>query len=287
MQMWILIRQFSPGSLCPDHERIHRSLDVRFALQGSVASHWHRDQGPVVSLQDLRDRVPDAGWEALIILGVQLLAQTAEQGSMTVGARWWGRCVGVRFILRHGAVCPGWTTRLVVDRLVVLLCHFEHNSIKWKSKTVLYELQIKGTAQQVSRCAFYARCALLNSLNGFSVPETLFVFHQFVCLVFPKLPLVLQSSKLRFTIWAEELQVTATWVWLENTLLHLPPGIGWSKSPPTPHWLRKLCGVIIVILFFFIVSYGCPEAARNVINYLMLWYNNIKYMHLEMGFLNA
>lgn len=50
VQVWILIRELSAGRLRPDHERIHGSLDVRFTLQGSVPSHGHWYQGPVVPL---------------------------------------------------------------------------------------------------------------------------------------------------------------------------------------------------------------------------------------------
>lgn len=124
VQVWILIRELSAGSLRPNHERIHGSLDVRFILQGSVPPHGHGHQGPVVSLEDLRDGVPYASREPVVVLGVQLLAQTGEQGPMAVRARRRGRSVRVGLVLGHGAVGAGWTAGLVADTLVMLLCHF-------------------------------------------------------------------------------------------------------------------------------------------------------------------
>lgn len=124
VQVWILIRQLPAGRLRPDHEGIHGSLDVRFILQWSVSSYGHGHQGPVVSLKDLRDGVPYASWKPVVILGVQLLAQTSEQRHLAVGACRWGRSIGVGLVLGHGAVCARWAARLVADTFVMLLCHF-------------------------------------------------------------------------------------------------------------------------------------------------------------------
>lgn len=126
VQVRVLIRQLPAGRLRPNHEGVHGSLDVGFILQRSVPPHGHRHQRPVVTLQDLRDRVPDASREALVILGVHFPAQAGEQRTLTVGARRRGRSVRVGLVLGHGAVGAGWATRLVVGTLVMLLCHFQH-----------------------------------------------------------------------------------------------------------------------------------------------------------------
>ncbi|TNN72644.1 hypothetical protein EYF80_017093 [Liparis tanakae] len=56
-------------------------------VQRSAAPHGHGHQGPVVSFKDLRDGVPYASWEPVIILRVQFFAQTGNQGPSAVGAR--------------------------------------------------------------------------------------------------------------------------------------------------------------------------------------------------------
>ena len=126
VQVRVLIRKLPAGRLRPNHESVHGSLDVGFILQRSVPPHGHRHQRPVVTLQDLRDGVSDTSREPLVILGIHFPAQTGEQRTLTVGTRRWGRSVGVGLVLWHGAVGAGWATGLVVDTLVVLLCHFQH-----------------------------------------------------------------------------------------------------------------------------------------------------------------
>lgn len=188
--MWILVRQLSAGRLRPNHERIHGSLDVGFTLQGSVPSYGHRHQGPVVSLEDLWDGVPNASWKPVVIL-VQFLAHTCEQGSLTVGACRWGRNIGVRIVLGHGAICTRWTARLVANTLVMLLCHFQHYffsslGMKIRQRAIIFNKKKTGVTtelkrQQSGQCAFYARWATVNSLSNFSQYESV-VFLFIPCL---------------------------------------------------------------------------------------------------------
>jgi len=68
MPLRVLIRQLPARGLSPHHERVHGSLDVRFALAGAAASRWHGQQRPIITLQNLRHRVPNARREPVILL---------------------------------------------------------------------------------------------------------------------------------------------------------------------------------------------------------------------------
>lgn len=66
VQMRILVCQLLARSLCPHHEGVHRPLHMRFVLQSSLPRGGQGDQRPVITLQDVRHRVVDADWEALL-----------------------------------------------------------------------------------------------------------------------------------------------------------------------------------------------------------------------------
>lgn len=111
------------------------------------------------------------------------------------------------------------------------------------------QLKTKMCPQQSGQCAFYARCATVNSFNDFSQYESvvsLLLPCLFVCLsplLLSMLSWEVQSWKLWSTMWAEELHAPATWVAVLKPSLHPPPGIGWNKSPLSPHWLQLLRGL--------------------------------------------
>ncbi len=84
MQVWILIRQLPARGLSPNHEGVHGSLDVRLVLAGAVHSHRHGHQGPVVALQHLGHRVPDAHGELFYLL---VLFEVCEMAALAVRSR--------------------------------------------------------------------------------------------------------------------------------------------------------------------------------------------------------
>lgn len=65
VQMRVLVGQFPPRCLSPDHECIHGPFDVRFAFTRAVDAYWHRHQSPVVALEHLGHRVSNAHGELL------------------------------------------------------------------------------------------------------------------------------------------------------------------------------------------------------------------------------
>ncbi len=119
VQVWILIRQLPARGLSPNHEGVHGSLDVRLALDRAAAPRRHGHQGPVVTLQHLRHRVPDARREPLV-LALQL---RDHERRVAAGSGWGCRRVRVRLLRGHGAGRAGWTARRLRAGLILLLRH--------------------------------------------------------------------------------------------------------------------------------------------------------------------
>lgn len=67
MEVRVLVSQFPPGSLCPDHEGIHGPLDVGFALVTSIDPDGHGYQSPVIAAQHLADCLADAHRELVVV----------------------------------------------------------------------------------------------------------------------------------------------------------------------------------------------------------------------------
>ncbi len=119
MQVWILIRQLPARGLSPNHEGVHGSLDVRLVLDRAAAPRRHGHQGPVVALQHLGHRVPDARREPLV-LALQL---RDHERRVAAGSGGGCRRVRVRLLRGHGAGRAGWTARRLRAGLILLLRH--------------------------------------------------------------------------------------------------------------------------------------------------------------------
>jgi len=112
VQLRVLIGEFPTSSLRPDHERVHRPLDVRLSLVpvGPGTTHdalaagpargradRHRDQRPVVAAEHLADRLLD------------LLRELVDRGRRRGGGRLAARSADHHQSLRGGTVADrGW-----------------------------------------------------------------------------------------------------------------------------------------------------------------------------------
>lgn len=96
VQVWVLVSQLPPCCLSPHHEGIHRSLDVwlPFLSTGRIPCR-HRNQCPVITVQDMTDRILDLSREGLVgslCLGCRFLSHEADFGGAKFRANW-GRFV--------------------------------------------------------------------------------------------------------------------------------------------------------------------------------------------------
>lgn len=106
VQVGVLVGQLPPRGLRPHHEGVHGPLHVRLALVPVVHAHRHGHQSPVVPVQHLTHRLPDADGEAVVLLlgfgppsasVVPARIRHAERGELLWRAA-------------QGRVRPGWSS---------------------------------------------------------------------------------------------------------------------------------------------------------------------------------
>lgn len=122
--MRILVCQLLARSLCPHHEGVHRPLYMRFVLQSSVPMRGNGNQWPVITLQDVRHRVADADWEALIFRAAPTLRRNDSREAHWVGVVFLSRRLGARSTLGQGR----FIARTPCTVCQWLFCHFRGQS---------------------------------------------------------------------------------------------------------------------------------------------------------------
>lgn len=116
VQVGVLVRQLPARRLRPHHERVHRPLHARLALQRALPVRGHRQQRPVVALQHLRHRVADARGEALGLRAALRFGRARRRGRGLRGTR--------RALQGPGAAAArGAAGRMLREGRRALLCH--------------------------------------------------------------------------------------------------------------------------------------------------------------------